>query len=439
MSTPTLKQLSQSTQNYISMVTDPYHDRNLRVSGYPDGRCQSSTVRRFTGATTIACPVALGPGDSWRFHVFTTPLHTMCTLYAANAHKQGNLVQTAAPLAQALGPVNVAYYIKYAASPTETIIFKPLGSYTDSNEFSSMRTVSLAYELHNTTPAIYASGSITNYRLNTVNQEDQRVDAYLYDPARSLISYSNGCFYPETIDQANRMPNSHTWEATAGSYSVALPAHHNSFSSVGSQRIVLRFTNDENDKSAFITNTSSSLTNGPQGAPTSCSPISCVGTISSMYQDSNQTFTLDFRQVLEAAVSPYSIAACTYATTAPEADLAFLKLYKRMFNNIPPGVPVSFNSAGEWFRRILQLAKEQLPNIVSVLPPNAQIIARSALPLVNSVADAVIRRLDKPKQPKQRPPPVKKTTLSKKRVERLIRTSHAFGAKTQRFVPSKKQ
>lgn len=410
------------------MVTDPYHDRNLRISGYPDGKPTTSAIKRITAQTTVTCPFVLAPGEVWDFHVFSTPLHYKTDFKVSNM-SSGFLQQSATPTVYTFGPVNIIYR-KYSSGNVitgQSVV--ALGNANSSSTMSSTRTVSLGFELHNTTAELYKEGAITAYRSNPISD---RVDASYSVPTlpNERISLTHICTVPDNITQVNQMPNSRTWEAAAGIYSVPLPAPNNTFETCLPLNVGF----------SVGTLTNSYMTNIVPGAAytVSWSPLSCTGAMSSKFPTTNTQLVLDFRQVLEEMPSPYSEGALTYSSTAPEADLLFLKLYKRMYNTIEPGVPVSFNSAGEWFRRIISLAKDNLPALVNLLPPNYRAPAMATLPLINQVADKIISKLDKPKQPQQQPRPAKVVKPVKKRIINP-RNLSILRAKAQRFAPSRKQ
>lgn len=271
--------------------------------------------------------------------------------------------------------------------------FVPLGTYQVAvdNGDDSRRTVSLAFELHNTTAELYKAGSLTAYRLNSLaTRADYMRSDGAVPPKYSSMTFTHLTTIPSTLAEANQLPNSRTWEASKGIYSVTLPSPSNTYSSQFFQNIGLSNGDALSSRNYLIYAKDASIA---FPAP-SWSPASCTGVMSSLFANSEQTFTLDYRQVLEYAPTPMS-STLPYATTSPECDLLFMKLYKRMINSIEPGVPVGFNSAGEWFRRILQLAKEQLPNLIHLLPPQYKTAAAAALPAVNAIVDKVVNKLQK--------------------------------------------
>lgn len=428
--------IPSQTMEYISMVTDPYHDRNLRVTGFPDGNTMMSAVKRYARQYSIACPFSLQPGESWHFHIFTTPLHHItefnsCQLVGntiSNLHNSTDISR--------VGPVNIYYRHVNALGATIDTYFVPLGISEIANQTGddSTRTVSLAFELHNTTAELFKAGSLTAYRLNSVTtRSDYMRSNGAVPPVYSPITFTHLTTIPDNLADANQLPNSRTWEASKGIYSVTLPSPNNTYSSQFFQNIGLS-TGDPLGTRNYLIYAKDPSIHHP--AP-SWSPASCTGVMSSAFTNKEQTFTLDFRQVLEFAPTPLS-ETLPFATTAPECDLLFMKLYKRMINSIEPGVPVGFNSAGEWFRRILQLAKDQLPNLIHLLPPQYKTAATAALPAVNAIVDKVVSKLQKHEPPAQAKP-TRKITKRKAISPTARKNLLMLKAKSQRFLSANKQ
>lgn len=431
MSIQTPKAIPQQTMEMISIVTDPYHDRNLRLQGYPDGLSTISTIVRNAVQTTITCPFTLAANETWDFRIFTTPYH-----YKSMSQKEIKLSavtlnsfswdSTAA--SYQIGPVNVEYR-KYTAGVISQFILVPLGQQMPpSQNDAQVRTINLAFELHNTTAELYKSGSITSYRLPVSQQRTDNILTNLTGGEKTTPSATFIGAHPATLAQANQMPNSRTWEASKGIYSVSLPNPNNTYSCEMWQNTIINLgTPNPTFQSGIYF-----LTPGLVGetADVTWSPLSCTGMISSIFTDKNQTFTLDFRQCLELTPLANNSALLAFSTTSPQIDHLFLKMYKRMFNSIEPGVPVGFNSAGEWFRRMVGLAKEHLPSLINLLPPQYRGPATAALPAVNLIADKVISKL-------QHQPQV---VAKKKPAQKLKRSgvpSLQAKAQFQRFMSSR--
>ena len=155
--------INRDTSNTLMLITDPYHDYNLSAVGYPDGSAIMSAIQRRYARTTIANPFTLTTGQTWAFHIYATPLHFVSNLSTATL--AGNTLTIAGANVNQ-GPLNIQYF-KYDGSGTiidsQTVALGSVSPYTNAS-MSQVRTVSLGYEIHNTTAEIQRSGSLTVYR-----------------------------------------------------------------------------------------------------------------------------------------------------------------------------------------------------------------------------------------------------------------------------------
>lgn len=433
------KTIPPQTKEMLSLVTDPYHDRNLRVTGFPDGTNITSVIRRLAYQTTVSCPFTLLAGESWDFHIFATPLHQAVAMSSANIPDANTLVLSGGA-AQTLNTICIFYRKYNSIGQINAIDFRTLGQaagVVDSNRDGPGRTVSLGFELHNTTAELYKSGSLTVYRTNALNQ---RCDLRLTVPNPTCYTATLIQNIPDTLEQLQLIPNARTWEASKGVYSVCLPPKDNPYTTGIFTNIMINV----NRTSAPLYVQAPGVGNAATQVP-AWSPLNCTGVMSSQFKDANQTFTLDMRQVIEYFPNSCSSVLLPFATTAPEVDRLFLKLYQQMINRIEPGVPVGFNSAGEWFRRIVQLAKEELPGLTHLLPPQYQKYTQAFGPLASKTADMVVDMLTKtppvpqrvappiPPRPKSRPSPRQAPPIPPRP------KGSVFQAKAQRFVTANKQ
>lgn len=376
-----LKQISQETMDTIAMVTDPYHDKNLRLSGYPDGKTITSAVKRYAEQISINCPFVLESGDTWDFYIFTTPLHLQCQFQQKGTSGYTNSINGSIVPRITLGPLNV-YYRHYGPSGVgKGESYSAFGAKARETTPGPTRTVALAYELHNTTAEMFKSGSLTTFRNNV---ESIRCDYKTMTASPTNISFTNILTLPDTLAQAQMLPNCRTWEAGDGVYSVSLPTPDNPYSSQYFQNLSI-FNGKDSPSPVNIWLYSSEL----ETYVPSWSPISTTGTMSSRFSSREVSFILDFRQILEIAPTVRS-SVLPYATTAPAHNPVFLKLYKRMFNSIEAGVPVHYNSAGEWFRRIVKLVRDNLSAVTHLLPPQYKALAAAAVPIATTIIDKTI-------------------------------------------------
>lgn len=384
---PNIPNVPKQVSEMLTNITDPYHDFNLRPTGYPDGKAIASAIQRICTRVDISCPFTLAGGETWDFHVFTTPLHNVTLLSPGLISQTNNLITVATTDAyQQIGPVNVLYKRYDSNGVVNSTNLQALDAIAPQVD-TQRRTVSLGFELHNTTAELYKAGALTTYRAPVLCNQD--VDMTLTTTGTATTGWYHASFVgqvPYALSDAQRIPNSRTWNASEGAYCVALPYHDNQFSPLMAQNIIL--------KAGILSNSvliKRSLTT-QYPSQTTWSPLSCPGVMSSQFANKEQTFTLDMRQIIESIPTSDNSTIISFAVTAPQLDRTFLKLYKQMFNNVPPGVPVNFNSAGDWFRMIANLVKEAIPTIIPLLPPNVRAITTVAAPIVNKLIDKAINK-----------------------------------------------
>jgi hypothetical protein len=64
--------LSEDGKCWLIRATDPFHDTQLRPSGYPDMNTSASVVQEINQSFTLATPSGLG-GANWDAHIFNMP------------------------------------------------------------------------------------------------------------------------------------------------------------------------------------------------------------------------------------------------------------------------------------------------------------------------------------------------------------------------------
>lgn len=348
--------LSKRTNEALALVTDPYHDYNLPTYAYPDGTNLISAVKRYTSRTTVRCPFILTPGDTWDFHIFATPLHQI--VVPLEVQITGNALVMTSTNNLTIGPLNIWYY-HYASdgtlkASTSEALGQPISN--DDIRTTQRRTVSFGYELHNITPELYREGSLTVYRTPVVNSSADFVHGSSFYHTNIIGSF------PTDLQAANLLPNSRTWEAKKGAYCVNLPAPVNDFSTILSQNFVMKMGKG-NSYYGLQPGTSTDAS-----YRVTWSSLACTGIFSSRFASDAQAFSLDMRQVLELAPNASDTNTLMFASSCPPLDRMFIKIYKRMFNEIPPGTQVSNNASGDWFRKIVAISRYILPAIFGALP-----------------------------------------------------------------------
>jgi hypothetical protein len=290
------------------------------------------------------------------------------------------------PTANDVGPVNVLYKRYSSAGVVNSSLLYALPS-TVTADAVMRRTVSLGFELHNTTPELYKSGSVSVYRQPILDSHTDLVYDITSAPISKTINHAHLiCQVPYSISDVQMLPNTRTWEASEGVYSVCLPHSNNEFSCLMATNLILKAGIQDISVLTNRVNATTTIVHA------TFSPLHCSGVMSSRFSDNNQTYVLDFRQTIESIPSTDNLTLMSFAGTAPAADLGFLKLYKRMINNIPPGVPVHFNEAGDWWRSIISVVKDVLPAVSAALPGQFKPIAMALTPAITALIDSKLEK-----------------------------------------------
>jgi hypothetical protein len=180
------KVLTPEGKNWLIEATDPFHDSQITLTGFPDMNVAGSVVQCITKTQTIKKPTACGAGN-WDTNIVMWPMPTQVTTsggppnkpntYAVTTALTGSnqaLEQDTQDLAGAIQPYpmgGVTAFCVTSGTPT-------YGSATTStNEASACnlsldttflkgncRVIGMGMEVVNTTAEIYKQGQVTVYR-----------------------------------------------------------------------------------------------------------------------------------------------------------------------------------------------------------------------------------------------------------------------------------
>lgn len=390
--------LTERGKDYLKIVLDPYHDYHVRATGVPTLNAGSTYLRNIRLRNSLVVP-ALVPGvTAWELHVMTTPVFCAQGAAVLNSRQSGT-----GPIADryrvkntinGFSNINEVSHICYAWVPindplglmSNNVIFNalPIGS----PEWGSYRLVSSGFEVHNSTPELYRSGTVTTWRANNTCETSNLRLADMNGIA--LTRNYNGI--PATLALANQFPTSRTWEAASGCYVVSSPDFNDvGFKSFDEGCVVIR-------TGAATAQTRHSIIVGgicDVDVPGEESPlvfrsgfVPSGAIFSSIAPES--TFTLDCRVIVE--VSPdLSTSDLSIASQPTAADPVAMELAALAMANLPSGVPASFNAAGDWFRMALKAIGAAAP-LVAGLVPHAGV--KAALNVGGVVANAASGALD---------------------------------------------
>lgn len=229
--------ITQNGLQYLEAVTDPFHDTELIVNGYPDVSATRSITQVVTYTATVTAP-ALAAGGNWDAHVFFLPMTRPWTrapgtgvpypFYTRAGISHDGTLTTAATPNFLYGGWNVISGI--AGFDWTTTAGSVVGDPIDlPAAFSSgtYRLIATGLEVVNTTASLYKGGSVTAYRSPSTKSP---LNVFIPATTPSKIGAGESLRYthsgeaillpPSTQSNAALYPNSRTWGAEDGVYLI---------------------------------------------------------------------------------------------------------------------------------------------------------------------------------------------------------------------------
>lgn len=364
---------TQDGAEWLTCVTDPYHDYNLRIAGIPADDASMSYMRQFKERVTITKPTGF-PAGNFDVHVFFSDVMSTTTVKHAKRVVADEVTYSSS------GTIGTMGFITYVCVPSGSPVTDPAAVWTSIDispgPNTPYRVTSAGFEVHNVTAELYRSGACTTWRSNPCRvTEFASVDS---DPPQR-IDFTSGV--PGSVEIANMLPTSRTWRAAEGCLVVAQP----NFSDMGFHRAVqsmaaLELSAHSTYSDVVLCYNDIALEHSAS-YPSGYTPAGAIFTGLSP----ESVLTLDTRVYLESAPSldPQLLALCSPGGTY---DAAALATARRLFSLMPPGTEVKNNDLGKWFRNILSIAKRVLPAVATVVPHAG---AKSVLSAVGAGAGAL--------------------------------------------------
>lgn len=381
------KAIKPSSRDWLTGAMDPFHDFNFDPQGLPDQFAGATVVQFIKRKVTITPPPGLAADALWDCHVTTVPVMTTEIGYAA-AYGPGVVIIPSDAVDRAMATVTV---VKAAAGketfPTTYPLIDPGAVFStegyspcdNGNDFSMMRIIGGGFEIHNDTAALYKKGSVTVYSQPTeLTSELASTSAPGSGTGFSTIYKSR--MPPSTSSLAISNINARTWSAADGCYvPFLLNMDQTSFSQTSPSPLVLNFSDSSADN-AYTVST---------GAV--CTGMKLAGENTPMFRASNPlrkagldtvgayftglgidtVLTLDVRFIVEVAPTPANTTLISLSSPSSEYDPEALILYSKAVRELPPGVKVSMNAAGDWWRLVSGAIGAAAPVIARLGPYGA--------------------------------------------------------------------
>ncbi|APG76182.1 hypothetical protein 1 [Beihai tombus-like virus 17] len=428
----------RDAQNWLKVALDPFHDYNVQLAGLPDNDSQPSAIQIVPKVYQIKAPAGLAVNETWSAHISTLPIastHACRSYYRNNTSGVvGDAAVTLSNDGQAgeIGTITVITHgdagglngydnLSYPANVAQATDFGAITrefkafSLDDDNDKTMKKLVAGGFEVHNDTAALYKQGSVTVY---SSGQGTQREGALLRNADTSTVYHHQHLRKsrqpPGSKAEAGSMPDSRTFEAADGCY-VPIRLGDDTHYSIASRTTYLTESVD-----------SSLVTTRPAGYV--ITPFAATAGYSEDYQANHRPLDIETTGAYFSGLSPETTLTLTIKfiielcpTSSNQAMLYMasptamycpraIELYHQMIRSLPPGVPVSFNDKGDWFRMATKVMADVAPLVspfLSALNPTLG----AGVQLAGQVAKATNKAISKqetsvaPNQKSTQPPP----------------------------------
>jgi hypothetical protein len=386
---------------------DPFHDTDTHVAGFPDAYHDSTVVFYDKQVETIRKPKNLPAGQTWSCMVVTVPVlkHIDCSPFFNSTLSLLEIPDTNHVSTTALGTVtalsaadDVPLFPTTQPSGNEWLIDDPNNTRESKafgaleQDFTSMgRLVAGGFEVHNDTPDLYKGGSVTVFSAPQEASETFSANAEQIGDNVRICNFKNHKGLPATRNDASLYRSARTWEASEGClvpFQLNLAGDGITYRAKGA--VANMFRSGETETAAgFVQSMHPPGISTPLVGPTHpCrgAPLDTSGSFFSGLNE-NTVLTLTVKSFVE--VAPSTIEKQLLKLSSPSAmhDEHAIACYNHCIAALPPGVPVGFNDAGEWWRMVLARLREKAPTVVPrVVNFATGMLAPDALPVANAIA-----------------------------------------------------
>jgi hypothetical protein len=376
--------LSDDERAYFIATTDIFHDKPYNVNGRPSLSNQLQNTVVLNMETTFTRTSFGLTSDIWDLHIASLPFLTRQVFSASNDDGYQVTASSAIPKSLEFGGL-VAWPAFSGTStflPSSTLgpqfldlqptIF-PAWNATKSAPLARRyyEVLAIGFEVRDTTPELLRSGSAVLYRLST---QARKSTLNVLDPLGQLNSISPRSEFkflpmlPSTQSLANQIPSSTILEVKEGSYQMnCIQDSVSDFYCTGNSRF--HFT-PLTPPVADVGNSWTSSNALSDAYDYVCPDISGDFDVVGWYAaglNSAASISVRYRVILSLVPSPQDAQLVSLAKVSPDMNTKLDSLISHIQNEFPPGVPVSMNPEGKWFREVMKIGKKVIPKAIPIV------------------------------------------------------------------------
>jgi len=360
--------LRPDSKNWLTSVTDPFHDFEHPIEGAPDHVIGKSFTRLFTQTISVG---ATADDDNLVIQFFGS--HGAESMSFSSWGPDGfcDTPGSDVPIApisvfRAASGVNPSL-TSYAAGVTSLIA----SLYTAQSDLIPSRLVSLGIEVVDTSPALYRKGTLHANHMTGVVEDITlcRPDATAVTPLGSFQLAYRKPPVPSSPTALVTLPGSYTNALSKGVYLVArlneiqgpgrgsaMMPNGNVYGSHQAVPVLAEPYPANPERDAYFapmiagsTNTWDQLSTMKTWRDSGFSPF----TIMLRSISSESTFQITVKSTVEYFPHVTQLLECGMATYSPVFEPEAFQIYHEVMRRIPAGVPVSMNAAGDYWRLLL--------------------------------------------------------------------------------------
>lgn len=377
------KKITQDGKEWLTLALDPFHDYNKQVAGYPDADASQTVVSCYQYQTDVSS----AGGGNWDCHIYSGCVAKPDNLSVFSLSADWKNMSEPAAVQQntwmhapltiekfATSGNSFAPVIPAAANPTVTTL--PALDNTDLCA-GITRVIGMGFEVHNTTAELNKQGTITCYRMPQMGSQYQMRALNNGGTFVTPVVGEMRRLRPCTVAQANLLKGTRTWNAAEGAYCTVLQnSVHNPLKQLESQQLL--YNGDATTGAVSTIIASQWDAQGPGAAapaatasafePNQILPFDTTGLFLTGLS-SQTTLTVKLKVYVERAPTWAEPNLAVLASPSAGYDVRALELYAQVVNCLPPGVKVSDNAFGDWWRAVVSLIKNAAPTIGLALNP----------------------------------------------------------------------
>jgi len=381
--------LTADGRAWLIAACDIFHDTDIQIAGYPDVNTSATVAQLIKKQIQIAAPT--GIVGNWDASIVMFP--TLASITIPFINTLNNFGQITASAALANGFFAGGLVINSGATggnlwPNSTTNAVAPANFTstfvDIHEYAKgdVRIIGMGFEVVNTTAALTKQGQVTAYRMPTVPTLTE-VSYLLALSAGNTVGFAAQPFYnhrfpPSTIADAQLLYGSRSWAAAEGSYTVC--RQNSEENRLQSPDYIQDgyFSLDSNIAAGnFMFSTNQPGFAGFSGKPADIHAPFDLSGVHYTGLSPTTTLTVNVRWLIERSPSPQEPDIVVLATPSAAYDPLALELYTHCIGKMPPGVMLSENSLGDWFRSALSTVQKWAPKVgdfVGNFVPGAQLV-----------------------------------------------------------------